>query len=112
MIHALATLPAHPESVPINMLVQVEGTPLADGQALDAHRFRAHHRGGAHHHAEIDGAAVGGPRDDERRDAGAVLPRRRQFDLLRPEAADHAQSRTQDRDHRLFEQLGLTPMAL
>ena len=28
MIHALATLPKHPESVPINLLVQVEGTPL------------------------------------------------------------------------------------
>ncbi len=33
MIHALATLPSHPESVPINMLVQVEGTPLAGGGA-------------------------------------------------------------------------------
>jgi biotin synthase len=33
MIHALATLPAHPESVPINLLVQVEGTPLSDGKA-------------------------------------------------------------------------------
>jgi biotin synthase len=40
MIHALATLPSHPESVPINMLVQVEGTPLADGKAkLDALDF-------------------------------------------------------------------------
>jgi biotin synthase len=39
MIAALATLPAHPESVPINMLVQVEGTPLASGQALDAIEF-------------------------------------------------------------------------
>ena len=29
MIATLATLPEHPESVPINMLVQVEGTPLA-----------------------------------------------------------------------------------
>ncbi len=28
MIHALATLPKHPESVPINLLVQVKGTPL------------------------------------------------------------------------------------
>ena len=28
MIHALATLPTHPESVPINLLVQVKGTPL------------------------------------------------------------------------------------
>ena len=32
MIHALATLPRHPESVPINLLVQVKGTPL-DGAA-------------------------------------------------------------------------------
>jgi biotin synthase len=39
MIHALATLPVHPESVPINMLVQVEGTPLASGAAIDAIDF-------------------------------------------------------------------------
>jgi biotin synthase len=31
LIVALASLPVHPESVPINMLVQVEGTPLAAG---------------------------------------------------------------------------------
>jgi biotin synthase len=31
MIATLATLPVHPESVPINMLVRVAGTPLADG---------------------------------------------------------------------------------
>jgi biotin synthase len=31
MIAVLASLPAHPESVPINMLVQVEGAPLAGG---------------------------------------------------------------------------------
>ncbi|MCC2545426.1 biotin synthase BioB [Hymenobacter sp. BT175] len=30
MLHTLATLPAHPESVPVNALVPVEGTPLAD----------------------------------------------------------------------------------
>jgi biotin synthase len=29
LIESLATLPAHPESVPINLLVQVAGTPLA-----------------------------------------------------------------------------------
>jgi biotin synthase len=39
MIHALATLPAHPESVPINLLVQVEGTPLATGRTLDCLEF-------------------------------------------------------------------------
>lgn len=31
----LATLPRHPESVPINLLVRVEGTPLAGGAELD-----------------------------------------------------------------------------
>jgi biotin synthase len=35
MIATLANLPVHPESVPINMLVQVEGTPLADVAKLD-----------------------------------------------------------------------------
>ena len=39
MIAALATLPAHPESVPINMLVQVEGTPLATGSRSIAIEF-------------------------------------------------------------------------
>jgi len=31
----LANMPTHPESVPINMLVQVEGTPLMGTEALD-----------------------------------------------------------------------------
>jgi biotin synthase len=35
MIATLASLPVHPESVPINMLVRVAGTPLADGEVLD-----------------------------------------------------------------------------
>lgn len=30
MLHTLATLPEHPESVPVNALVPVEGTPLQD----------------------------------------------------------------------------------
>jgi biotin synthase len=32
MIETLASMSVHPESVPINMLVQVEGTPLASGE--------------------------------------------------------------------------------
>lgn len=35
----LANLPAHPESVPINLLVQVEGTPLSSLEALDPLEF-------------------------------------------------------------------------
>ena len=39
MIAALASLPLHPESVPINMLVRVAGTPLADQPPLDPFEF-------------------------------------------------------------------------
>jgi biotin synthase len=39
MIHSLATLPSHPESVPINLLVQVEGTPLQGAGAVEPFEF-------------------------------------------------------------------------
>jgi len=39
MLHTLATMERHPESVPINMLVRVEGTPLADAAPLDGLDF-------------------------------------------------------------------------
>jgi biotin synthase len=39
LLIALANLPQHPESVPINMLVQVEGTPLYGAAKLDGLEF-------------------------------------------------------------------------
>jgi biotin synthase len=39
MIATLASLPAHPESVPINLLMRVEGTPLGAREALDPFEF-------------------------------------------------------------------------
>jgi biotin synthase len=39
MIATLASLPAHPESVPINLLVRVEGTPLAAKDSFDPLEF-------------------------------------------------------------------------
>jgi biotin synthase len=39
MLVTLANLPAHPESVPINLLVRVEGTPLAAADAIDPFHF-------------------------------------------------------------------------
>lgn len=35
MLRTLANLPAHPESVPVNLLVRVPGTPLADQPPVD-----------------------------------------------------------------------------
>jgi biotin synthase len=39
LLTELANLPQHPESVPINMLVRVAGTPLADEPDLDSFDF-------------------------------------------------------------------------
>jgi len=39
LLQTLANLPAHPDSVPINRLVQVEGTPLAGTTQLDPFEF-------------------------------------------------------------------------
>lgn len=39
LLRTLANLPTHPESVPINLLVRVEGTPLADAGTVDPFDF-------------------------------------------------------------------------
>jgi biotin synthase len=39
LLQALANLPEHPESVPINQLVRVAGTPLAEAEQLDPFEF-------------------------------------------------------------------------
>ena len=39
LLQTLANLPEHPQSVPINRLVQVEGTPLAGTALLDPFEF-------------------------------------------------------------------------
>jgi biotin synthase len=39
LLHALASLAPHPESVPINLLVRVAGTPLHESAPLDALEF-------------------------------------------------------------------------
>ncbi|MGC9457031.1 MAG: biotin synthase BioB [Halothiobacillaceae bacterium] len=38
-LRSLANLPRHPESVPLNMLVRIAGTPLGDAPALDPVEF-------------------------------------------------------------------------
>ncbi len=39
LLHALATLPAHPDSLPINDLMPVKGAPLGDSPPLDPLEF-------------------------------------------------------------------------
>ena len=103
MLCTLANLPAHPESVPINMLVCVDGTPLAGRAPLDPLDF-------------VKTIAVArilmpasyvrlsaGRGSDERRATNALLPGGCEFDfffgeklLTTPNPAMHA-------DQRLFQ---------
>jgi biotin synthase len=39
LLHALATLPAHPDSLPINDLMPIKGTPLGDSAPVDGLEF-------------------------------------------------------------------------
>lgn len=39
LLHALATLPEHPDSLPINALVPIEGTPLGESAPIEAIEF-------------------------------------------------------------------------
>ena len=97
LLQQLATLDPHPESVPVNLLVRVEGTPLADvppEDPLELVRTIATAR------ILMPASFVrlsAGPAGADRRGAGAVLPGRRQLDLPRRSAADHAQSRPDPR---------------
>jgi biotin synthase len=63
------------------------------GRTDRADRIRPHHRAGAHHDAEILCSAFRGAQRHDRRDAGAVLLRRRQLDLRRRHPADGGESR-------------------
>jgi len=109
MIATLASLPSHPESVPINLLVRVEGTPLAREAPPRSLRISAHHCRRPHRHAGVGGAPLGRPGGHERGSPGAVLHRRRQFDLLR---ARLLTTPNPDRGHdlALLDKLGLVPM--
>ncbi len=39
LLHSLATLPAHPDSLPVNALMPIAGTPLGDSAAVDGLEF-------------------------------------------------------------------------
>ena len=111
MIEALANLPVHPESVPINMLVRVEGTPLAGASELDMIEFVR----------TIAVARISMPKSMVRLSAGredmseetqalcflaganSIFYGPRLLTTANPE---------RDRDMRLFDKLGLRPMSV
>ncbi|MFO6485080.1 biotin synthase BioB [Escherichia coli] len=104
----LANLPTPPESVPINMLVKVKGTPLADNDDVDAFDFiRTIAVARIMMPTSYVRLSAGRPAD-ERTDSGDVLYGRRKLDFLRLQTADHANPE-EDKDLQLFRKLGLNP---
>ena len=109
MLAALASLPVHPESVPINMLVQVEGTPLATGRTLDPLEFVR----------TIAAARVCMPKSVVRLSAGREDMSEETQALCFLAGANSifygpklltTPNSERDRDMRLFDKLGLRPM--
>jgi biotin synthase len=109
MIAALACLPVHPESVPINMLVRVAGTPLGDEPMLDPLEFVR----------TIAVARITMPRAVVRLSAGREDMSEETQALCFLAGANSifygpklltTPNPERDRDHVLMEKLGLSPM--
>ncbi|MCK7576214.1 MAG: biotin synthase BioB [Chromatiales bacterium] len=107
MLRQLANLPAHPESVPINLLVQVEGTPLFGVDALDPFEFVR----------VVAAARIIMPRSHVRLSAGrsemsdelqALCFLAGANSIFYGERLLTAPNAESDRDRRLFERLGLS----
>jgi len=109
MIATLAALPEHPESVPINMLVRVAGTPLAGQAALDGIEFVR----------TVAVARICMPRSMVRLSAGREDMSEEAQALCFLAGANSifcgpklltTPNPDRDRDRQLMERLGLTPM--
>jgi biotin synthase len=109
MIATLANLPEHPESVPINMLVRVEGTPLAHTDTLDPLDFVR----------TIAVARICMPKSVVRLSAGREDMREETQALCFLAGANSifygpklltTPNPERDRDQRLLDRLGLVPM--
>ncbi|WP_438765700.1 biotin synthase BioB [Kushneria sp. TE3] len=108
LLQQLANLPTHPESVPINMLIRIEGTPLAHVEDLDPIEFVR----------TIATARIVMPASHVRLAAGRELMSDETQALAFFAGANSifygerlltAQNPQADHDRRLFERLGLYP---
>jgi biotin synthase len=93
MLQVLASFDPHPEGVPINGLVAVAGTPLADRTPVDT-LGRADGCDCARPDAEVARAALSRPLQARSRRADPVLPCRRELVLLRRETPRYPQRGT------------------
>jgi biotin synthase len=110
LIVTLANLPTHPESVPINMLVKVEGTPLAQASAIDPIEFV---RTIAVARITLPGSVVrlSAGREDMTDETQALCFLAGANSIFYGPKLLTTVNPGRDRDLRLLDKLGLTPMA-
>jgi biotin synthase len=110
MIATLASLPEHPESVPINLLVRVAGTPLAQESSLDPLEFvRTIAVARITMPASVVRLSAGREDMSEETQAMCFLAGANSI-FYGPKLLTTANP-AQDRDRALMDKLGLTPMA-
>jgi biotin synthase len=110
MIATLASLPEHPESVPINMLVRVTGTPLADEGSLEPLEFvRTIAVARVTMPASVVRLSAGREDMSEETQALCFLAGANSI-FYGPKLLTTANP-AEDRDRALMDKLGLTPMA-
>jgi biotin synthase len=85
LIHTVATLPAHPESFPVNAY---KGYTPWRKSSHQIRRSPPHHRHSTHRPAHYNHPACGRPEHDARGEADTVLPGRRQCHLHGREDVD------------------------
>ena len=109
LLQQLANLDKHPESVPINMLISIEGTPLGDVAGIDAFDFIR----------MIAVARILMPKSFVRLSAGRTEMNDENQALCFMAGANSifygdrlltADNPEKDHDHQLFSRLGLTPL--
>jgi biotin synthase len=111
MLVTLANLPTHPESVPINMLIPIEGTPLQGDARIDAIEFV---RTIAVARILMPGSMVrlSAGREAMSDEMQALCFFAGANSIFYGEKLLTAGNPDQDADQRLFEKLGLKPMEL
>jgi biotin synthase len=111
MIAALAGLAVHPESVPVNMLVKVEGTPLAREEAFDAIEFvRTIAVARVTMPASVVRLSAG--REDMSEETQALCFLAGANSIFHGPKLLTTPNPERDRDQQLMDKLGLVPMAL
>lgn len=107
MLRTLANLPEHPQSVPINMLIPIEGTPLANAAPIDSIAFVR----------TVALARILMPMSDVRLSAGRTAMTDEMQALCFMAGANSifigdtlltATNPSEDKDHQLLQRLGMT----